>query len=351
MNANFISRKSTTISDIQKFESQSDSDGDVSVADADIPDYVLNEMLSEQDFSSVPSSDDDEKESSSSSSSASSSSSSSSSDSDEEILSISTNNNENDSSSSGSDVSGEDESSASSSSNDEFNLTKSTIYSDENKLVEESTRDITILLSYLNSLLKRVRKLINLIHRSSVLDRYVKIQIKNCKKELKKSLPNNQHQQKSFKDFLIDFPVRWNTTYMMLECFLFSCSIVINITQNSSNEIGLNMKQYKMLKELSFTRVDWSLLMSAKNVLQSFYEATVLLSGQKYNTIGISYIVIKSLKEYLGKSIDNEEKFERLLKQNLLQNFEYYFGDTFITKEQYNASMVSFSEYFYVLRV
>ena len=119
---------------------------------------------------------------------------------------------------------------------------------------------------------------------------------------------------------------------MMLECFLFFCSIVINITQNPSNEIGLNMKQYKMLKELSFTRVDWSLLMSAKNVLQSFYEATVLLSGQKYNTIEISYIVIKSLKEYLGKSIDNEEKFERLLKQNLLQNFEYYFGDTFITK-------------------
>ena len=50
MNANFISRKSTTISDIQKFESQSDSDGDVSVADANIPDYVLNEMLSEQIF-------------------------------------------------------------------------------------------------------------------------------------------------------------------------------------------------------------------------------------------------------------------------------------------------------------
>ena len=119
----------------------------------------------------------------------------------------------------------------------------------------------------------------------------------------------------------------------MLECFLFFCSIFINITQNPSNEIGLNMKQYKMLKELSFTRVDRSLLMSAKNVLQSFYEATVLLSDQKHNTIAISYIVIKSLKEYLGKSIDNEEKFESLLKHNSPQNFEYYFGDTFIRKE------------------
>ena len=89
--------------------------------------------------------------------------------------------------------------------------------------------------------------------------------------------------------------------------------------------------------------------MSARNVLRSFYEATKILSGQIYNTKGISYTVVKNLKKCLNTFDDGEEKFEGLLKQNLLQNLEYYFGDTFISKEQYEASMVRTWKYFYLL--
>ena len=136
---------------------------------------------------------------------------------------------------------------------------------------------------------------------------------------------------------------------MMLECFLFYCPIVINITQHPSIEIGFNIKQQKLLKELAFTRADWTLLMSTRNVLKSPYEATKILSGQTYNTMGVSYIVVKNLKKCSSTSDSGEEKFEGLLKQNLLQNLEYYFGDMFISKEQHEASMVRTWKYFYLL--
>ena len=147
------------------------------------------------------------------------------------------------------------------------------------------------------------------------------------------------------KDFIIDFQISWNTTHMMLERFVPFCAIIINIIQVPSNDIALNMKQYKMLKQLSFTRIDWNLLISSKNVLKSFYEATQILSGQRFNTIGMFYILVKSFKRYLSNSNDNEEKFESLKTEY----FEYYFGDTFITKEQRDASMVKISKYFFIV--
>ena len=150
-------------------------------------------------------------------------------DNDEEVLSTSVNSKGDDSSistyenleecqsTSSSDISSEDESSTSCNNDDERGLEAPVIYSDENKLIEESTHDITILLSYLNLLLKRTRKVVNLIHKSSVLDRYVKIQIKKHRKDIGNSSNNQHQQQKNFEDFIIDFPIRWNTTYMMLE--------------------------------------------------------------------------------------------------------------------------------------
>jgi len=69
--------------------------------------------------------------------------------------------------------------------NNEDILETVTPYSDENNLFEKSKADVSVLLSHLYMLLKRTRKLVNLIHRSSVLDRYVKGQIKIKLQEIK----------------------------------------------------------------------------------------------------------------------------------------------------------------------
>ncbi len=104
--------------------------------------------------------------------------------------------------------------------------------------------------------------------------------------------PDKQDQRVNFKDFYIDFEILWNTTYLMLERFLFFSSIITNITQNPSNDIGIKPIQYQRLRKLAFSRIHWSLLMAKKNVLKKFRDATVILSGQKYTNLGISYFVM-----------------------------------------------------------
>jgi len=197
-----------------------------------------------------------------------------------------------------------------------------------------------MLLATINSLLKRVRKLVNFIHQSSILDRYVK---KHCGIKVQeynnRLLPDQQDQRIKLKDFVSDFEIRWNTTYFMLERFLFFSSIITNITQNPSNDIGMKPIQYERLKRLAFSRIDWSLLMAMKNVLKSFRDATVILSVQKYATLGISYFITAGLKQYLITTND-EEPFENLLKTKLLLKFDHYFGTKFISIQQTQASLV-----------
>ncbi len=79
--------------------------------------------------------------------------------------------------------------------------------------------------------------------------------------------------------------------------------------------------------------------MATKNVLKSFRDATVLLSGQKYATLGLSYFVIAGLQQYLATV--EKDPFENLLKNKLLLKFEYYFGREFISIQQIQASLVS----------
>ncbi|CAM4846381.1 unnamed protein product, partial [Rotaria magnacalcarata] len=211
---------------------------------------------------------------------------------------------------------------------------------EQDQFIERCVADETVLLLTLHLLLKRMRKLINFIHQSSVLDRYVKERIENKLQEINNRLPPDQQQQHvQFKDLIIDFEIRWNTTYLMLQRFLLSCSIITNITQNPSNEIGLKENQYEQLKKLAFSRTDWILLMATRNVLKSFYEATTTLSTQKYESIRISYIVITGLKKYLTAAKD-EEPFENLLKQELLSKFNSYFGPIFISYQQCQASLI-----------
>lgn len=78
--------------------------------------------------------------------------------------------------------------------------------------------------------------------------------------------------------------------------------------------------------------------MATKNVLKSFRDATVLLSGQKYATLGISYVVISGLKNYLTTN-KPEGPYENVLKQIILSKFDHYFGLKFISTQQIQASL------------
>ena len=100
-------------------------------------------------------------------------------------------------------------------------------------------------------------QLVNFIHKSSVLDRYVKKHVEMKLQENNYRLPPDQQEQNvKFKDFVTDSEIRWNTTYLMLDRFLLYSSVATNITQNPSNEIRMKPKQYEYLERLTFSRID-----------------------------------------------------------------------------------------------
>ena len=188
------------------------------------------------------------------------------------------------------------------------------------------------------NLLKRVRILISFIRKSSVLSRYVQHQIKLKQVEIRELEGDQVVKSCELKEVILDFYIRWNTTYVMLSRFIAMSSIITDITLSPSVEIGLKKKQYEKLRKLSFTRFDWLCLTALKDVLYPFYRATKILSGSKYPTLSIAHSVIKGLKNFLTMNKD-DQPIENLLKKNLLIYFNHYFEQE-MTWEQKRATLV-----------
>lgn len=148
--------------------------------------------------------------------------------------------------------------------------------------------------------------------------------------------PNSQSSE--LKQVVLDFIIRWNTTYIMLSRFLPMSSIITDITLSPSVEIGLTKEQYEKLRRLSFTRFDWICLTALKEVLYPFYRATKILSGSQYPTLSITYPVVKGLKNFLSTTKDGEA-IENILKHHLMHNFKHYFEDE-MTLGQNRATLV-----------
>lgn len=91
-------------------------------------------------------------------------------------------------------------------------------------------------------------------------------------------------------------------------------------------------------------REEWSILENLEEVLESFFEATKLVSGKKYSTIGLGYFAITSLKEYLQERSGNYEIDQ--LKYLLLNQFINYFDNDF---DQYTLLKVNYSFNFLTL--
>ncbi|CAF3473632.1 unnamed protein product [Rotaria sp. Silwood1] len=73
---------------------------------------------------------------------------------------------------------------------------------------------------------------------------------------------------------------------------------------------------------------DWKLLESLEYVLKPVVEATQLISGSQYPTIGISYFVIVQIRDFIEDSIDadiNDWKILCDLKIMLLKQVQKYF--------------------------
>ncbi|CAF1506058.1 unnamed protein product [Rotaria magnacalcarata] len=193
--------------------------------------------------------------------------------------------------------------------------------------------------SIVYNLLQHVRRLIKFIRKSSVLDRYIRNQIRLKNIEIIRSAHEQSLKPVKLNNAVLDFRIRWNTTYIMISRFIALSSIITDITVLPSIEIGLKKSQYEKLQQLSFSRLDWSILAALKNVSFPFYRATILLSGSKYPTLSIAYLVSTGLKNFLTKSKD-DQPLEDALKKLLLAKFSYYFEQE-ISWEQKRATFIA----------
>ncbi|CAF4656928.1 unnamed protein product, partial [Rotaria sp. Silwood2] len=175
----------------------------------------------------------------------------------------------------------------------------------------------------INLLLKKLRKLISMIYKSSILTSFIRSEIQ--RKQIDLDTINNSNGQYNIKinELVKDFYVRWNSTYFMLTRVIAIQQIINNITYTPQARIGLTFKQIKRLKSLTNSHLDWELLQGLTNVLAPFSLATSCLSGSKYVTLSLSYWVQKNLHTYLSTATTNP--LENVLKRLLLNKFIFYF--------------------------
>jgi hypothetical protein len=130
--------------------------------------------------------------------------------------------------------------------------------------------------------------------------------------------------------FIVDFFVRWNSTYQMLKRFKTLKRIVISLT-NSPEEIqGIKLNQSVKLKNWLLSSDEWIIVDTLEKILFPFFKATELASFQNYPTLAISLVIKNSLQSHLCMSGSSDEA---LIKQILTERLLYHL-DTKISKKQ-----------------
>lgn len=107
----------------------------------------------------------------------------------------------------------------------------------------------------------------------------------------------------------LDWKGRWNASYRLLETMLLHKTI-INKLNSEKHEIGLD-----------YDRLNG-------NVVKPFIEATKLISGRSYSTIGLSFFAVVQIRDFLDDSNSVHSQSSKLisrLKHLLLIQMEKYF--------------------------
>lgn len=121
------------------------------------------------------------------------------------------------------------------------------------------------------------------------------------------------------KSLKLDVKTRWNSQLIMFKSILAQNKNVVNVMlHNTDNaDLVLSNMDYVLLKEL----VDF---------LQNFEKMTAMLSGDKYATLNYT-IVFRSEIHSLIECESHDSEDIKLLKQNMLTNFEHRFPLTDMT--------------------
>lgn len=193
-------------------------------------------------------------------------------------------------------------------------------------------------------MMQKTRTLIKTIHRSSGLDKYVRDQISVKQEEANKRAREENTEPIIYNELVMDFRVRWNSSFEMLERFIKLSSVINDVTFTAKTSDGVTSELASKLSRLMFSHDDWHWLSSLKSVLGPFEQSTCLLSGRSYQTLAVGKMVLHTLKDILSRHKTGETMLNRL-KVLLLESFEKYCENK-VPPEVDEAMMVSLSNLF-----
>jgi hypothetical protein len=122
-----------------------------------------------------------------------------------------------------------------------------------------------------------------------------------------------------------DCKSRWNSTKFMMENLLLFKRLIVQL-HSDKHDLSLNSKQKQKLTGLELTSDEWRMVSSIDHVLTPFYNATKLMSGQQYCTIGTALFAVRKMKSFL-ETITENDSFADGMKNDLLDQLVKYIDD------------------------
>lgn len=80
---------------------------------------------------------------------------------------------------------------------------------------------------------------------------------------------------------IIDFHIRWNSTYVMLFRFFNYKQIINNLTSYPDNIEGIKEAQKRFFRQRHLKPEEWKILESLIEILEPIYHSTIILSARK----------------------------------------------------------------------
>lgn len=139
-------------------------------------------------------------------------------------------------------------------------------------------------------LMKKTRSSIKFIRNHNITNEYVTKSIKE------------KNNNRNVGGLVLDLSIRWSSSFLMINRLLMHREIVVNIFAIPNNLNGLTEKQKRQLYELMIKQNEWNLIGDLKVLLEPFQVATIVLSGQKYPTMAMSFVVWRLLYKFLQSS-------------------------------------------------
>ena len=172
---------------------------------------------------------------------------------------------------------------------------------------EATSAELQLLIS---NTITKCRSIIKMIKKSSILTAYVdKLKVVH---KVRRSLS-------------IDCKTRWNSSKYMFETLLKHKPIICRL-HSDRHDLSLSSKTVLKIMNLELSSYEWHLIEAIDHVLAPFSNATKLISGRKYATIGTCFFAVRKIKQFLETSTANRP-FLIELNELLLQKLTHYFDE------------------------